>query len=82
MEIRDEKCVALPQGNEKSAGWYSRHMVLAIVFVGRRLSPDIRGLMVSTTELNRSGPSSIPKRAEYAIASRIRYCEIFFEDLR
>ena len=32
MEIRDEKCVALPQGNEKSAGWYSRHMVLAIGF--------------------------------------------------
>ena len=32
MEIRDEKCVALPQGNEKSAGWYSSHMVLAIGF--------------------------------------------------
>ena len=32
MEIRDEKSAALLQGSEKSAGWYSKHLVLAIGF--------------------------------------------------
>ena len=30
MEIRDKRCVSLLQGSEKSAGWYTRHLVLAI----------------------------------------------------
>ena len=32
MEIRVKKFVALVQGSEKSAGWYSRHLVFGIGF--------------------------------------------------
>ena len=52
MEIKDKKCVALLQGSEKSVGWYSRHLVLAIPCYRMAALTVCSWPMVSTTELN------------------------------
>ena len=65
IEIRDKKCVALPQGSEMSVGLHFMSLIIRSCSGGMAAVAVaifvICGLMVSTTEPNRIGQVRPPR---------------------